>query len=363
MLYSTYNQLGSGSVAINYSPPNGELGSIPGRATKIFACGKRGGRVANLVRVERISGSSRCSLRNCRSPRKPADQQHRPARFPRAKIRERPRRESSTVRLGGRRKFSFEKVGNYAVACVAFDRRAFSKYSGAAPSSPHFTLVGSQELAVTCRAKHIKLKYILQRIDSHLRIRRDWRYFKSTAILGLELPGSTAARAFAFYKGKPDSIPDGIAPGFPQVGIVPDDAACRRIFSGISRFPHPSKFGAAPYSTLFTLIGCEDTEVKEPSKLLSGRLNSLISVVLLPYPVQTLSARPLYLSTPPGSLSTSPTCPESASRINLPIVKLVFSFAFFVMDDAEGLQSIWFAALAIPSRYSNATFHRHYTLV
>ncbi|KAJ8879689.1 hypothetical protein PR048_020297 [Dryococelus australis] len=40
---------------------------------------------------------------NERIPRKPADQLHRPARFPHAKIWERPRRETNPVRLTGRR--------------------------------------------------------------------------------------------------------------------------------------------------------------------------------------------------------------------------------------------------------------------
>ncbi|KAJ8871055.1 hypothetical protein PR048_027359 [Dryococelus australis] len=40
---------------------------------------------------------------NGRSPRKPANQRHRPPRFPHAKIREQPCRESNPFRLGGRR--------------------------------------------------------------------------------------------------------------------------------------------------------------------------------------------------------------------------------------------------------------------
>ncbi|KAJ8880964.1 hypothetical protein PR048_017437 [Dryococelus australis] len=46
---------------------------------------------------------SRESGGNGRSLRKPTDQRHRPARFLHEKIRERPRRESNPVRLGGRR--------------------------------------------------------------------------------------------------------------------------------------------------------------------------------------------------------------------------------------------------------------------
>ncbi|KAJ8876123.1 hypothetical protein PR048_024032 [Dryococelus australis] len=42
----------------------------------------------------------------------------------------------------------------------------------------------------------------------------------------------------AFHKGEPGSIP-GRVTGLSQVGILPDDAVGRRVFSGISRFPHP----------------------------------------------------------------------------------------------------------------------------
>ncbi|KAJ8897660.1 hypothetical protein PR048_003009 [Dryococelus australis] len=44
--------------------------------------------------------------------------------------------------------------------------------------------------------------------------------------------GGSMARALASHQGKPCSIPDGAAPGFSQVGIVPYDAADRRVFSG-----------------------------------------------------------------------------------------------------------------------------------
>ncbi|KAJ8871060.1 hypothetical protein PR048_027364 [Dryococelus australis] len=45
---------------------------------------------------------------------------------------------------------------------------------------------------------------------------------------------------------------------FAHVGMVPDDAAGRRVFSGISRSPRPLHSGAAPYSHRFTLIGSQD---------------------------------------------------------------------------------------------------------
>ncbi|KAJ8891254.1 hypothetical protein PR048_010770 [Dryococelus australis] len=47
--------------------------------------------------------------------------------------------------------------------------------------------------------------------------------------------GGAAARALTSQQGEHGSILGGVAPRFPQVGIVPDDAVGRRIFSVISR--------------------------------------------------------------------------------------------------------------------------------
>ncbi|KAJ8898345.1 hypothetical protein PR048_003705 [Dryococelus australis] len=46
-------------------------------------------------------------------------------------------------------------------------------------------------------------------------------------------------RLLSSNQGGAGSIPGGVVPGFPYVGIAPDDAAGRRIFSRISRFPRP----------------------------------------------------------------------------------------------------------------------------
>ncbi|KAJ8884328.1 hypothetical protein PR048_016185 [Dryococelus australis] len=58
---------------------------------------------------------------------------------------------------------------------------------------------------------------------------------------------TTAARSPP-TKTKPVSIPDGVT-RFSQVGIMPDDAVVRRVFSGISRFPRP--FISAPLHVHF----------------------------------------------------------------------------------------------------------------
>ncbi|KAJ8886208.1 hypothetical protein PR048_012417 [Dryococelus australis] len=48
-----------------------------------------------------------------------------------------------------------------------------------------------------------------------------------------------AVRLFTSYQGEPGSIPSRVTPVFSQVVIVPDDAAGRQVFSGISRFSRP----------------------------------------------------------------------------------------------------------------------------
>ncbi|KAJ8894130.1 hypothetical protein PR048_006740 [Dryococelus australis] len=58
--------------------------------------------------------------------------------------------------------------------------------------------------------------------------------------LGPRGRGSIVVRLLTFHPGEPGSIPDGVALGFSHVVNVPDDAAGRRFFPGISRFPRPS---------------------------------------------------------------------------------------------------------------------------
>ncbi|KAJ8888348.1 hypothetical protein PR048_007838 [Dryococelus australis] len=70
---------------------------------------------------------------------------------------------------------------------------------------------------------------------------------------------------FGSRQGEPVSISGGVAPGFPRVGIVPADAAGRRIFSGISRFLPPFHFGAVSYSSRFSLIGSHDRDIQRPN--------------------------------------------------------------------------------------------------
>ncbi|KAJ8880187.1 hypothetical protein PR048_016653 [Dryococelus australis] len=51
--------------------------------------------------------------------------------------------------------------------------------------------------------------------------------------------GGAVASALSSHLGDPGSSPGGFASGFSHVGIVLDDAACRRVFSGFFSFPRP----------------------------------------------------------------------------------------------------------------------------
>ncbi|KAJ8878613.1 hypothetical protein PR048_019194, partial [Dryococelus australis] len=83
----------------------------------------------------------------------------------------------------------------------------------------------------------------------------DWllhaTYGTVLAVLPASERGSQALigerRAYTFPSSELDLILGGVAPGFSREGIVPDDAAGRRVFSGISRFTPPFHSGSAPY--------------------------------------------------------------------------------------------------------------------
>ncbi|KAJ8894164.1 hypothetical protein PR048_006774 [Dryococelus australis] len=68
----------------------------------------------------------------------------------------------------------------------------------------------------------------------------------------------------------------GSLPELPYVGVVPDDAAGRRVFSGISPFPPPFHSSAAPYSPHSTLIG-DTSSLYQADHGLSIRINNEVS--------------------------------------------------------------------------------------
>ncbi|KAJ8896120.1 hypothetical protein PR048_001462 [Dryococelus australis] len=69
-------------------------------------------------------------------------------------------------------------------------------------------------------------------------------------------------KLLASHQGEPASIPCRITSGFWKVGIVQDDDAGQRVFSGISRYPPPLHSGAAPFSPRLTHFGSQDLVVR-----------------------------------------------------------------------------------------------------
>ncbi|KAJ8893448.1 hypothetical protein PR048_006046 [Dryococelus australis] len=107
----------------------------------------------------------------------------------------------------------------------------------------------------------------------------------------------------------------GYTPGFSQAGIVPDDAAGRRVFSVISRYSRPCIQALFSYLPCFTLIGSQDL-----NKLDSRRVNiTRIDESRRRVPEPRLAAR-----TAPAAAHLLGTGPSQASR---PIAKAPHSFA------------------------------------
>ncbi|KAJ8870916.1 hypothetical protein PR048_027218 [Dryococelus australis] len=79
--------------------------------------------------------------------------------------------------------------------------------------------------------------------------------------------GGLAARLLASKLSEPGSNPGGVAPGFSRVGIVSDDAVCRRVISGISCFPGPF-IPALLHSHLTSLTSALKTSLLQISPLL-----------------------------------------------------------------------------------------------
>ncbi|KAJ8867400.1 hypothetical protein PR048_031201 [Dryococelus australis] len=136
--------------------------------------------------------------------------------------------------------------------------------SGAAPYSPRFTLIGSQDLdaivmetpAGTSVASPPTQSPFLGVVQSRQCPAFDW--IKHNYLAALEraannrwslesgdfllFPDVSPPNAWNPARPSPSElglIPGWVAPGFLYVGIVPDDATGRRVFSGLSRFPRP----------------------------------------------------------------------------------------------------------------------------
>ncbi|KAJ8866150.1 hypothetical protein PR048_033674 [Dryococelus australis] len=92
--------------------------------------------------------------------------------------------------------------------------------------------------------------------------------------------GDRVVRLLASHKGEPGSIPGGVTYRFSHVGIVPDDAADRRVSPGISRFPPLLHSGAAPFSPHFTFIGSQDLDVKSRPNLSTHSLTGGVTLTV-----------------------------------------------------------------------------------
>ncbi|KAJ8868777.1 hypothetical protein PR048_030317 [Dryococelus australis] len=105
--------------------------------------------------------------------------------------------------------------------------------------------------------------------------RESWRtipliggFSRGSPVSPVVIPPLAAGATSAFkasHQGEPGSIPSQVT-RFSQVGIVPDDAVGRRIFSGISVSPAPS-FRRFFIYTSITLIGSQDLAVQSHPNL------------------------------------------------------------------------------------------------
>ncbi|KAJ8867352.1 hypothetical protein PR048_031153 [Dryococelus australis] len=108
---------------------------------------------------------------------------------------------------------------------------------------------------MTSPERHKRRRVSLRKLDgfSFHQTFEDWMGSK----ISLMFDGATVAERLAC--SPPTKTNPGRVTGFSQVGIVPDDAVGRQVFSGISRFPRP--FIPAPLHIHFypiTLIGSQD---------------------------------------------------------------------------------------------------------
>ncbi|KAJ8889772.1 hypothetical protein PR048_009275 [Dryococelus australis] len=76
--------------------------------------------------------------------------------------------------------------------------------------------------------------------------------------------GGCVISTLASHQGEPGSIP-GWVTGFSQVGIVPDDAVGRRVFSGMSRFPRPCTPAPLSPRVSFHVMSGNDGHLRVPA--------------------------------------------------------------------------------------------------
>ncbi|KAJ8869712.1 hypothetical protein PR048_028707 [Dryococelus australis] len=197
---------------------------------------------------------------NGRSPRKPAEQRHRTARFPHVKIRERPRHgiepgsprwESNTqrrlsgccARSPGRRlhKAGYSLLSTIFQYLCAVPRRPPASLRDAAPPR------GRVETSITIYNSVFPppFPFTLSRTQRRPALAR-------------RVASALPARQFYLSPGN-------ITPLYRLFMSIL--ASHQRVFSGISRFPPPLHSGAAPYPHRFDFIGSQDLDVKGRSNL------------------------------------------------------------------------------------------------
>ncbi|KAJ8877026.1 hypothetical protein PR048_021478 [Dryococelus australis] len=206
---------------------------------------------------------------NGRPPRKHTDQQHHPAQFPHAKIRDQPRRKWNPAPLTFRclvSTFDAEKLGSHkgenatyikcAVAAIRkalYCRAMFSSQIFGVPLLRTHASPASFRMPITETVYGIMDSNPAQALYDILSMP-----LIPNAIL---LPVSV----LACHQGEQGSIPCRVT-GYSQVGIVPDNAVGRRVFSGISHFPTLSFQRRSIFASI-NLIGFQDLAVKNRPNL------------------------------------------------------------------------------------------------
>ncbi|KAJ8870477.1 hypothetical protein PR048_029499 [Dryococelus australis] len=167
------------------------------------------------------------------SLRKYANQRHCVARFPHVKIRERSCHKNEALNV---------PLHNRAIRCwwsagflrdLPFPTPHHSSADLSSPQSPLSVLQTSLGCCLFRLGLRIRYKHNMSRRMRELRLgaHDDWREFRArTQISRQNIPSLSISQTIHIC-----SIPGGVAPEFPHAVIVSDDAAGRRVFSGVSR--------------------------------------------------------------------------------------------------------------------------------
>ncbi|KAJ8866581.1 hypothetical protein PR048_032440 [Dryococelus australis] len=106
--------------------------------------------------------------------------------------------------------------------------------------------------------------------------------FPSSSLAGTGLcvaRGGLVVRLLISHPGEPGSIPGGVARGFSHVGIVPYDAAGRRVFSGISHFPR-TWIPALLHTHVTALSSALKTSMLRAAQISPLHLNYLLYILI-----------------------------------------------------------------------------------